>query len=308
MICIQNLMKNKLLSLISVPLFLYSCDSNKNIGINGSKYSIEKEKIVQTESSFLEDELIKFGLVSDIEGAIENARVSAKKLKQENVDGIIIAGDCYENENIRRNPLYPNSTDNLTEMFEGIKPYAELGIPIFVIPGNHESKKVYDETISKLNDIYGNVFDIKGKSVDLGGLNFVGMGGYHHPRFTEPNGFLLNEGNYSKAEKSIKEFQEQGELTVFVTHGPPKSNKKIDYVQGAGHVGDVKIAKIMDKNNLEKILNIHGHIHEGGRNGAKYNSGVALNIASVTDYSNPQGSNTGLLTITEEGKVDYKNL
>jgi Icc-related predicted phosphoesterase len=300
-------MANKLISLLSIPAFLFSCNNSKNIDIKGSSYEISKDKIIQTSSSFLEDSLIKIGLVSDVEGAIGNAKSSAEKLKRVSVDAVIIAGDCYENENLRRNPSYPNSTNNSKEMFEGIKPYAELGVPVFVVSGNHETKEIYEKSIEKLKEFYPNVFDINDKSVDLKGLNIVGMGGYHDSRFISQNGFLLDDKNYDKAKESLENFQEQKEPSIFVTHGPPKSNSKIDYVYDVGHVGDNKISKILNNKNLENVVNIHGHIHEGGRNGTKYNSNVAINVASITDYNNSKGANTSELIFGGD-KMKYKEL
>lgn len=298
--------KNKLASLLSIPLFVFSgsCNNSKNIHINNSSYKISKDKIIQTPSSFLEDSLIKVGIVSDIEGAIPNANSSAKKLKKENIDAIIIAGDCYENENIRKNPLYPNSVDNSEEMFEGIKPYAELGKPVFIIPGNHETQKVYSKTIKKLKKDYPNVFDINNKTIDLQGLNLVGMGGYHNQKFMPREGF---ETNYKKSKNALVEFQSQGEYIIFVTHGPPKSNRKIDWVSGAGHVGDKNMAKILNRSDLEKIVNVHGHIHEGGRNADKFKSGYSINVSSITSYNNDKGSNTSEL-IFNKNNMDYKIL
>jgi Icc-related predicted phosphoesterase len=279
----------------------------KEISIQGSAYSISANDIVQTKSSFLNDGAIKIGVVSDIEGAIQNAKTSANKLKSQNLDAVIIAGDCYENEEIRRNPVYPNSTNNLQEMVDGIEPYAELGVPVFVIAGNHEVQSVYNKAVKKLQKMYPNIFDINERSVDLKGANIVGMGGYHHPGFTPRNGFLLSNSDYSRAKEDLKELQVQEEPTIFVTHGPPKSKTLIDYVQGAGHVGDKNIQRIMDSSNLEGIINIHGHIHEGGRNSDKCNSGIAINIAAIADYNNQKGANTGLISI-RDGKASYNEV
>lgn len=286
---------------------LAGCEKSGFLEINNSSYNFNSNEIIQTKSSFLEDGVIKIGVVSDIEGAIQNAQASAKKLKKENVDVVIISGDCYENESIRRNPVYPNSTNNLEEMIAGIKPYAEIGVPVFVIPGNHEKKDLYEKAIDKLKESYPNVFDIKDKSVDLKGFNIVGMGGYHDSRFTDSEGFLLEKGDYNKALNSLQKFQDQNEPTLFVTHSPPKSNSKIDYVNGVGNVGDLEIAKIMNNKSLDKIVNVHGHIHECGGNVAKYKSGIALNVASITSYMNQKGIHTPLLIINDN-EVKYKEL
>ncbi len=304
----------KLVNYLAMPflagaLALTGCSNKETIeslDIAGNNYSIGENSIIQNTSSFLEDGIIKFGVVSDIEGAIGNAKISADKLKNQNVDAVIIAGDCYENEKIRRNPTYPNSTDNVSEMIEGLRPYAEIGVPVFVISGNHETKKVYNTAISKLQKSYPNVLDINGKNADLQGLNLVGVGGYHHPRFTTQGGFLLNEKDYEVAKKSLENFEEQAENTLLISHGPPKSKTKIDYVMGAGHVGDENLKRIMNSN-LEKITNVHGHIHEGGGNSDTYRAGNSINVASITSYNNSRGANTGLIEI-KDNEINYKEL
>ncbi len=277
----------------------------RDVSVNGSDYSISGSEILQKKSSFLDDGEINIGVVSDIEGAVKNAEISANRLAKQNIDAVVIAGDCYENEDIRRNPVYPNSTDNLHEMIDSIEPYAKLGVPIFVIAGNHEVQSVYNDAIKELQEEYPNVFDINEKAADLKGVNIVGMGGYHHPRFTTRYGFLLDNGDYKRAEEDIDELQSQKEPIVFVTHGPPKSDTRIDYVRGAGHVGDDSIAKIMDSN-LGDIINVHGHIHEGGGASDKYKAGVAINVASIISYMN-KGGQTGMITI-KNNKAEFKKV
>src|SRR3989338_8770100 len=199
------------------PVISSASNQPQNLTINGSSYVINNDSILQTQSSFTNnDNTIKIGLVSDIEGSFDNAKASANKLKAENVDAVIIAGDCLENEQIRRNPVYPNSTDNVNEMFLGIKPYAELGVPVFVIAGNHEPRNDYQEAMNKLRSAYPNVLDINGRKVDLQGVNIVGLGGYHDARFTDPNGFLINEADYNKAAKDLTSFQSQKEPSILV--------------------------------------------------------------------------------------------
>ncbi|MBD3354829.1 hypothetical protein GF361_02500 [Candidatus Woesearchaeota archaeon] len=277
----------------------------RDVSVNGSDYLDSGSDIIQKKSSFLDDNEINIGLVSDLEGAVENAKVSAKKLSKQNIDAVIIAGDCYENEKIRRNPVYPNSTDNLKEMIESIRPYAELNVPVFIIAGNHEMQSVYNDAIKELQEEYPYIFDINEKSVDLEGVNIIGMGGYNDPRFTARYGFLLENKDYKRAEEDLDELQSQKEIMIFVTHGPPRSDTRIDYVRGAGHVGDKKTAEIMNSD-LEDVVNVHGHIHEGGGASDKYKAGAAINVASIISYMN-KGSQTTLINI-KDNKVQYKKV
>jgi len=289
--------------MFSLLVFIVSCNPNfdREVEINESKYGILDNNVKQLSSSFLDDGKLKIGFVSDIEGALDNAADSALELEQEKVDFIVIAGDNYENENIR-DALYPNSTDNVDEMIKGVEPYAKLGIPIFIIPGNHETKQVYDAAIKVLQEEYANVFDIRYNDADLIGINIVGMGGYHIRGFVEENGFLLTDKDYENSKKKILEFRDQNEPTLFITHGPPLSESDIDLVSGVGNVGDEKIRDIMNSD-IGEVINIHGHIHEGGRSFAEYKSGPAYNVAAITSYKNKNPANIGLLTL--ENRVSF---
>ena len=85
----------------------------------------------------------------------------------------------------------------------------------------------------------------------------------------------------------IARLESQDEPTILVTHSPPKSDGEIDYVQGAGHVGDGKLAEILNKKYHNNVTNVHGHIHERGNTSARYAAGNAINVASITDVMNP---------------------
>lgn len=239
----------------------------------------------------------KVGVVSDIECEIENAKISATHLKLESIDMMLIAGDVYENEQLRgRASICPASIDNVKEMVEGITPYAQLGVPVYVIAGNHEEQAVYKKAITQLNKQFPNVHDITKLSVDLEGLNIVGLGGYHHPRFTAPKGYLLKEGDYEWAYEQLQAYQSQEEPILFVTHGPPFSKSRIDYVYGTGHVGDKNLTLIMN-GDLDHIVNAHGHIHQGGgHQDTTYKAGTSINVASVTSFLNPRAPRTGIIS------------
>ncbi len=243
--------------------------------------------------SFLDDGVVRIGVVSDLEGAVDNARKAADKLKGQNLDAIIIAGDVYENEQIRRNPVYPSSRDNVKEMVEGIKPFAELGIPVFVIPGNHETQDIYRRGINDLKKNYSTVVDISSGSIDAQGVNIVGLGGYHDRNFIAPGGYLIAPQDYERAGKELARLAQQNEAVILVTHGPPRTDGKIDFVIGAGNVGDLKLNDLIPK----ATINVHGHIHEGGGNSSLIGS-IALNAASVTDYNHPSAPNAALITIS----------
>jgi Icc-related predicted phosphoesterase len=250
---------------------------------------------------------ITIGVVSDIEGAIENAQESAEKLKDMKVEYIIIAGDCYENEQIRISPLYPESKDNIKEMINGIAPYAALKVPVYIIPGNHEKKEIYEAAIESLKGTYPNIHDISDSSIDLEGFNIVGLAGYHEERMTDPNGFLITNESIETAKENIQIFQEQDEPTLFVTHGPPLTGGELDYLQGFYNVGDYRITEIINSSSYMNIFHIHGHLHERGALWDEFNGGKSVNVAAITPYNNPNATEgrTGVLLIKKLNVTYY---
>lgn len=248
----------------------------------------------------------KIGVVSDIEGAIKNAEIAADTLKQENIDALIIAGDVYECFEFRRTPLYPRAKNKVRQMVRGITPFAKLGVPVFVIPGNHEKRILYKEAIIILQKKYSNVIDLENKSFSQNGINIVGLGGYHSKGIMPTRGFFLNNSHYKKAISSLQKMQALREPIIFVTHSPPLTETDLDVVHMIGHLGDPKTTEIMNSD-LNNIINVHGHIHEAGGKFLTYPSGIAINAAAITDYSNPRGVNVGLISLTTK-RVTYKEL
>ena len=93
--------------------------------------------------------------------------------------------------------------------------------PVYVIPGNHESKAGYRNGIKDLSKKYDNLFDLeKLKHVNLNGLNLLGVPGGDIPAF---GGYQIK--SYIKdLEKDIKrnEFDFKNEPILMVSHMPPK--------------------------------------------------------------------------------------
>jgi Icc-related predicted phosphoesterase len=245
---------------------------------------------------------IKLGVVSDIEGAIDEAKKSALKLKQEDVEAIIIAGDNYENELIRHNPMF-HEPNKLKQMKQGILPYVELDIPVYIIPGNHESSVIYKKAIREIRKIHKNLIDIHMKTIKKKDFAIVGFGGCFDFMITDPEGVVPGQKEYKKVKVMLQKVTKKPLL--FVTHVPPKSRENIDFVPGYDHVGDSEIRKLMTC--TKNIVNIHGHIHEQGGQFSYYKTNIAINVASITPFHNYRGSNTAILRMFNN-KVLYEEI
>lgn len=302
---------NKILKYLSLPILVgLAAFGIQNLMITEQPAPAEEQAlqawVQQHQNDFLQDDSIQFGIVSDIEGHLAGAEMAAQALKTEEsasgnaLDAIIVAGDVYENEAIRRNPVYPQSRNNVQEMVAGLQPFAELGVPVFVIRGNHEEERVYQEGLRQLQQTNPAVFDISNATLDFSGVNIVGRGGYHDPRFLAETGRLLTEEDYASARNELERLQEQDEPTFFVTHGPPRATTAIDYVPGFGHVGDQNLTRILNDSTLRNIVHLHGHIHEGGGNEERFPAGTSINVASITQYQNPNWPKVFLCTVEEE--------
>ncbi|MFW6230683.1 MAG: metallophosphoesterase family protein [Nanoarchaeota archaeon] len=247
----------------------------------------------------------KIGVLSDIEGSIEYAQKAAGKLKQEDIDCIIIAGDSYENHEIKYHPRFPYEKDKRRQMKQGLLPFVKLGVPVYIIPGNHENKNVYRNVLKELRKKHKNLFDITGKTVKRPSFAIVGLGGFHDFMLSDPDALLIEKRDHKKAEKEIKKLSGKQPI-IFVSHGPPLSTAFIDMVDGFGHTGDVEITRILDEN-VQDVINIHGHIHERGGEYEKFRSGISINIAAITDFRNKRFSNTAVIELVDD-KAFYREI
>lgn len=304
---------NKILKYFSLPILIgLAAFGIRNLMTTEQPAPAEEQAlqawVQQHQNDFLQDGSIQFGIVSDIEGHLAGAEMAAQALKTEEsasgnaLDAIIVAGDVYENEAIRRNPLYPRSTDNIQEMVVGLQPFAGLGVPVFIVRGNHEEERVYREALRQLQQVNPAVFDISDATLDFSGVNMVGMGGYHDPRFLAETGKLLTENDYETAVRRLQSLQEQNEPTFFITHGPPRATTAIDYVPGFGHVGDQNLTRILNDSTLRNVVHLHGHIHEGGGNEERFPAGISVNVASITPYQNPAWPRVFWCSVEEESE------
>ncbi len=254
-----------------------------------------------------DEEISKIAVVSDLEGALDNVEKSVNKIKKEGVQLIIIAGDCYENEELRGNrSLYPNSRDNYSEMINCIKPYAELKIPVFVIPGNHEVKTIYNKAIKKLQENYHNVEEVSDKLIEFPSFSIVTIGGYHHPRFTATGGFLISNSQYQLTFQNLQKASKREKPVLFISHGPPYTNSNIDKIIQGMNVGDKVFTQIMMMPEIKNILHIFGHIHEAGGNFFNFSEDkTSINTAAITNYLSDK-SVRGTIVEIKDNKAIWK--
>jgi len=231
--------------------------------INNVQYRFEGNKVTQLTED--EDDIAKYAVLSDIHGQVERALIFAKTFKKQGVDGFIIPGDIVLNERLRygRN----DSRDDQEEIEQVLEAIAELGLPIFVIAGNHEKKTDYQKALANISKDYDNVIDMtKYRIFDGDDIDFVSMSGYQ--TFSIPGRqFIPDDGHYADPEY----IEQTGKLreglddpVILITHGAGKTNAKSSpaTISTGRDVGDQNTTDMMQKYDIP--FSVVGHIHEAG--------------------------------------------
>ncbi len=174
--------------------------------------------------------IMKLLLSADIHGRKRSVDLLKEKVKSENIDLIICAGDMT---------VFERELEIILEDLNSI------GLPIIIIPGNHESPEILKEISLK----FDNLIYLHKATFEFNDYLFVGYG---NP------GFALIEPEFEQFAANIKKVL-KGKKIVLVTHGPPH-NTKLDYLEG-NHVGCKSITKfIKEHDNI--LVAISGHLHE----------------------------------------------
>ncbi|RMG82928.1 MAG: metallophosphoesterase [Bacteroidetes bacterium] len=261
----------------AIALGAVGCKDNKNLEskvkettpivrtINGEEYRFEGNKVSQLSSD--EDNEARYGVISDAHGEVEKARAFAQKFKELGVDGIILPGDLSNNETLRYGQR--DSKPDKEEIKEVLGAVAETGLPVFVIPGNHERKPDYESALAEVTAKYDNVIDMTQFRVfDGDDADFVSLPGYQTFRIPGRQ-FIPDDGYWTKPDfikKTGKLREGLDDVVVLITHGAGKT--KTDGKLGPAtiysgkDVGDKKTTEMMQQNNIP--FAIVGHIHEAG--------------------------------------------
>jgi uncharacterized protein len=174
---------------------------------------------------------MKILAVSDLHGDGTLARKIAKKGKREKVDLIVLAGDLT---------WFDEDSKNI------IKPFADLGKEILILPGNHET----NETLDKLKGIYPNLINLDQKPFKKENIGFFGAGYAFAGPFTTDEKELRKK--LTKSHKKISKLDKK----VLITH----SHHKGSLSEFSGFEGSESIKRAIEY--FQPDLALHGHIHE----------------------------------------------
>ena len=186
---------------------------------------------------------------SDLHGDAKLVESLVSKLRNENIDVVVIAGDLSFAES----------------GLEGIVgPFKEVAPTIILIPGNHETPATIDFLCEKYKP---NVFNLHGRALRIGDVGFFGLGLASIGLFNvfDEEAFEL----LSNAFEPIKD----AEKKVLVTHEPPYGTK-LDFI--GWHTGSRAIREIIEK--TQPDVCICGHIHETFGKQDKIGKTLCLNV------------------------------
>ena len=232
--------------------------------MNNKKYSFGETRI--TEISTDTDNEALYGVISDSHGEFKKAKLFAREFKNMGVDGIIVPGDIALNKRLKYNKLDNNDSEEIIQVLEVI---AETGLPVFVIPGNHERKKDYESALDELTNLYPNIIDmVKYRVFDGDDVDFVSLPGYQ--KFKTSKKQLIPDDGYFVNQEFINN---TGKLTeglddsiILITHGAGKTNTNDKFgpstTFSGKDFGDETTSEMMKKYNIP--FAVAGHIHESG--------------------------------------------
>jgi Icc-related predicted phosphoesterase len=205
---------------------------------------------------------MKLGVTADLHGNLRLAKKFASYFKKSDVDAVVIAGDL---------PAYENQKLSLTKI---LQIFSKCGKRVFVMPGSHESVKIYEVVLKKFKKKIVDCTKEKNRKVQIGDYDIVFLPGSDWLG-AEDAGFILRDSRKifrGKTQRQIAKYYSTRKVklfyihelkklvknpakTVLISHIPPKFNKKsaIDVAKFGKAVGKFKI-KAADKEATKGLM------------------------------------------------------
>jgi len=186
---------------------------------------------------------------ADVHGKLHDIRELVEKAKNEKADAFLCAGDLT---------FFGSSLEELIKKFN-------IGIPLIIIPGNHELPDDMKKAAKKhdfVKNIHENIFI-------LDSCTFAGVGGSKITPFSTP--FEQDDKTIGSTLGKLKK-KKSGKF-ILVTHEPPLSTA-LDYVGGL-HLGSSAIRSFIEK--TQPDFCICGHFHENAGKEDKIGKTIIIN-------------------------------
>ncbi len=152
-----------------------------------------------------------------------------KRASQDDIEFVVCAGDLTE---FGRSLRYV------------LKQFNNIGKKVYVIPGNHESDRMFKEVLAD----YPNCINFNHQAFRIGNYVFLGYG---------EGGFSLQDQEFRKISREWYGKYKDDKI-ILVTHGPPFGTDA-DLLED-NHVGNKDFRKFIER--IKPKLVVCGHIHE----------------------------------------------
>ena len=197
---------------------------------------------------------VKLGLLAGIKDLEKDTQDTLKRFldafEQADVEVIVVGGDTAE------------QTEVLDQVYDWLPKQTKR--PIVSIAGNTERAGAHNYAIQKVRK--GGVLNLINMGLirryDGPGFDLVSLSGYHDKTYLHlSGGCIYNDQALTDAESAIRAADDP---VVMLVHGPPRQSGKaaLDFVPGAGNVGDPKLTELMKK--MKVPFGVFGHILEAG--------------------------------------------
>jgi Icc-related predicted phosphoesterase len=200
---------------------------------------------------------VKLGLLAGIKD-LEPETVAALTLfldafEKADVEVIIVGGDTAE------------QTEVLDAVYAWLPQHTKR--PIVSIAGNTERAGAHNYAIAKARKAGALQLINMGliRRYDGPGFDLVSLSGYHDKTYLHlSGGCIYSDQALTDAEAAIRAADDP---VVMLVHGPPRQSGKqsLDFVPGAGNVGDPRLAELIKRNKVP--FGTFGHILEAGGHG-----------------------------------------
>ena len=151
-----------------ILLFLLSCSTSE---------PQDNVALLSNRTPHLNYSIHTIGAISDPHGDTRSVEIITQKLKDQGAQIIIIAGDLPLNEELRSGVV--DEQDDTSEITEVLSAAGKAGLPVYVIPGNHETQIYYTRGLREAQKIYPSIIDLtQYRYINSTGVDFISLPGY----------------------------------------------------------------------------------------------------------------------------------
>lgn len=236
--------------------------------INGHEYRFEPGRI--TELTLDNDTEVRYGVLSDIHGEVGKIDYFLREFEKQNIEAILVPGDIALNEQLRYGQAdAENDTD---EIITVLKMLGKTGLPIYVIPGNHETRESFAKALGVVTKEYPNVIDMtQYRVLDGDDADIISLPGYQ--TFSIPGRKFIPDDSYWANRSNVDEIQALrvglDDPVILLTHGAGKTGVSGPATLYSGEdAGDVYTTQVQREAGIP--FAVVGHIHEAGGRAATF--------------------------------------